>query len=99
MGDSIATSPSSAAAGRLRDRGVVPFRRGGGRCGRRPGRHRDGLGVDHFGPAVPAPDGDLLFLVAQVELGEVVLDHELDEFLELADIDHVSWKDSCVPAR
>ena len=37
---------------------------------------------------VASPKGDGFFLILEIELGEVVLDHELHEFFEFADIDH-----------
>lgn len=39
----------------------------------------------------PSLDGDRLGLVAEIELGEFVFDHEFDEFFEFADVDHVQW--------
>jgi hypothetical protein len=45
----------------------------------------DDLG-GHLG-ACPA-DGDLLVLVAQVELGELAGGHQANQFLQLSDVDH-----------
>ena len=59
-------------------------------CGRGCGCGRGGL-VDDGLLIGSSFDGDGFGLVAEVELGEFVFDHEFDEFFELADVDHVEW--------